>query len=123
MSYINLNNMKFVTCHGVLDAEKITPQEFTIDVKIATNAVEEAAKTDNINDALNYVTIFDLVYATMMDEQYDLIETIALTIAKKIVKNHEKAINAEVKVTKNNPPINGFTGTVSCIYTAFRCMK
>ena len=115
--------MKFVTCHGVLDAEKITPQEFTIDVKIATNAVEEAAKTDNINDALNYVTIFDLVYATMMDEQYDLIETIALTIAKKIVKNHEKAINAEVKVTKNNPPINGFTGTVSCIYTAFRCMK
>ena len=111
--------MAFMACHGVLPEEKVTPQKFIVDVKIETHRVIKAAETDAINDALNYVSIYEMTENIMMNQQYDLIETIAMKIATKIVAQHEFVICANVKVTKVNPPIEGYNGTVSCEYDAF----
>ena len=119
MFYINLNNITFMACHGVLETEKVAPQEFVIDVKIETDQIVKAAYTDNIEDALNYVNVYGLIYDQMMNQQYDLIETIAMKISTGIVEKYTGVISVDTKVTKVNPPIEGFTGTVSCEYTAF----
>ena len=42
-----------------------------------------------------------------------------MKISTGIVEKYDSVICADVKVTKLNPPIKGFTGTVSCEYTAF----
>jgi len=111
--------MEFMACHGVLPEEKITPQKFVVDVRIETDQIIEAARTDRIEDALNYVGAYDLIKNIMMNEQYELIETIAMKIATILVKNYPSIISVDVKVTKSTPPIEGFTGAVSCEYTAF----
>ena len=119
MFYLNLNNLEFMSCHGVLPEEKTTPQKFIVDVKIETDQIISAAQTDNINDALNYVGIYALITDIMTNQQYDLIETIAMKISTGIVEKYESVISVDTKVTKVNPPIEGFTGTVSCEYSAF----
>ena len=119
MFYLNLNNMEFMACHGVLPEEKVTPQKFIIDVKIETDQIVEAARTDCIEYALNYVGIYELVHNIMMNEQFNLIETIAMKISTEIVEKYKSVISVDTKVTKANPPIEGFKGTVSCEYTAF----
>ena len=111
--------MEFMACHGVLPEEKITPQKFIIDVRIETDQIITAATTDNINSALNYVGIYEFIHSIMKNEQYNLIETIAMKISTTAVKKYESIISIDTKVTKVNPPIEGFTGTVSCEYSAF----
>ena len=116
---IILNDMTFMACHGVLEEEKVTPQKFVVDVKIETDQVVTAAQTDRIEDALNYVDVYQFIRHLMMEQHFDLIETIAMKIATGLVEKHSNIISVDTKVTKVNPPIEGFTGTVSCVYTAF----
>ena len=108
-----------MACHGVLSEEKVTPQKFIVDVKVETDQIVTAANTDHIDDALNYVGIYEIIHDIMMNRQYDLIETIAMKISTTVVKKYETIISIDTKVTKVNPPIKGFTGTVSCEYLAF----
>ena len=121
MFYLNLNDMKFMAKHGVLAEEKVTAQAFVVDVRIETDQIVTAATTDHINNALNYVGVYELVHDIMMNRQFDLIETIAATISQEIVEKYP-VIAADVKVTKVHPPIEGYTGTVSCEYLAFGAM-
>ena len=119
MFYLNLNDLEFIACHGVLAEEKVTPQTFIVDVKIETDKVIEAAQTDRIEDALNYVEVYEIIRVIMMENTYDLIETIAKEISEKIIRHDASCISVDTKVTKVNPPIEGFSGVVSCEYTAF----
>ena len=119
MFYLNLNNIEFMACHGVLPEEKVTPQKFIVDIRIETDQIVEAARTDNIEYTLNYVDVYEMVNNIMTNQQYDLIETIAMKISTVIVENYGSVISVDTKVTKVNPPIEGFIGTVSCEYTAF----
>ena len=108
-----------MACHGVLDDEKVTPQKFIVDVKIETDQIIGAARTDCIEFALNYVDVYEMISHIMMNQQYDLIETIAMKISTGIVEKYGSIHSVDTKVTKANPPIEGFTGTVSCEYSAF----
>lgn len=118
MFYINLTGVEFMACHGVLPFEKTTPQKFITDIRIETDQIITAAITDRIEDALNYVEIYEILRKIMLSEQYNLIETIAMKIATEIAQKYS-VISVDVKVTKVNPPIEGYIGTVSCEYTAY----
>ena len=119
MFYLNLNDMEFMAKHGVLAEEKVTPQKFVVDVRVETDQVLSAATTDCIDDALNYVGVYEIVHDIMMNRQFDLIETISVKIAREIVVKYDTVISVDVKVTKVNPPIEGYTGTVSCEYIEY----
>ena len=123
MFYLSLNNMEFEACHGVLPEEKETPQKFIIDVRIETDQIVTAASTDNIDDALNYVGVFETVQDIMMNHQWNLIETIAMKICTALVEKYEMVICVDARVTKVNPPIEGFTGNIMCEYSVFGAAK
>jgi len=119
MFFINLKDLEFMAKHGVLESEKVTPQKFLVDVRIETDQIITAASTDCIEDALNYVEVYEIIHDIMMNQKYDLIETIAMKISTAVVEKYESVICVDVKVTKVNPPIEGFSGSVSCEYSAF----
>ena len=123
MFYLSLNNMEFDACHGVLPEEKETPQKYIVDVRIETDQIIEAASTDNICDALNYVGVYKIVHDVMMKKQWNLIETIAMKICTEIVENYETIICVDTRITKVNPPIEGFSGNITCEYSVFGAAK
>ena len=119
MFYLNLNKMEFMACHGALDEEKVQPQKFIVDLKIETDKIVHAGVTDDLNDTLNYVRVFELVRQIMMEEQYQLIETLAKQISERVLSLDSACMSVDTKVTKVHPPIHGFTGSVSCEYSVF----
>ena len=111
--------MEFDTCRGVLPEEKVTPQKFVVDVRVETDKIVAAANSDNIDDALNYVGVYEIIHDIMMNQQWDLIETVAMMISTAVVEKYEGIICVDTRVTKMNPPIEGFTGSISCEYSVF----
>ena len=67
--------------HGVFDFEKRDGQDFVIDVILHTS-ISEAAATDDLAKTVNYGELAEDVAAIVEDNTFDLIETLAETIAE-----------------------------------------
>jgi dihydroneopterin aldolase len=113
MGKIYLNEMEFVVCHGALAHEKKIPQKFVVDVKLKTDAVEEAGAVDKLKKTIHYGEVFQVIEAIMQGEAVDLIETLAFRIAEQILADFKKVEEVKVKVRKMNPPIPNFNGSAA----------
>ena len=111
---ISLESIKFHTFHGVMEDERIIGGTFLVDISciIETNAVE----TDNIEDTINYAEVYDIIKAEMQKPS-NLIEHVAGRIMKAVKSKFPQIINATVKISKLNPPVNGEAGKASVTIT------
>ena len=85
--------------HGVLEEEKRNGQEFIVDVSIVSD-FSRAVATDDVNETVNYAEVAQIAYDTVGNTRFDLIETLAHTIAERILEL--RGVNS-VKVTINKP--------------------
>ena len=108
---IELEDMKFYAHHGCNKDEQIAGNNFIVNVKIKTN-VSLPAKSDNINDALDYVKIYEIVKKEM-EKTSHLLENVTARIIDSIFEQFPKIKSAKVKVSKASPPINGEIQKVS----------
>jgi 7,8-dihydroneopterin aldolase/epimerase/oxygenase len=111
MNMITVEGMEFYAFHGCSQEEKIVGIRFQVDVYIKTE-LSNPAQTDNINDALNYQTVYDLV-AKEMKQTSNLIEHVAQRIKNRIIQHFSQAEEVMVRVSKINPPLGGKVGKVS----------
>jgi dihydroneopterin aldolase len=105
MDYIELNNMTFYAFHGVLEQERIVGNTFRVDLKLYLN-LSEAIRSDNLDDTLNYATVFDLVKKEMTTPSR-LIEHVAGRILQRIGRAFPSVKKAEIRLAKTNPPVAG----------------
>ncbi len=111
MSKITLKNMKFHAYHGVLEDEKMNGNNFLVSVALKLDT-SKAAKSDLLEDTLNYQEIYDLVKAEM-EVRSDLIEHVAQRIYSKILKQFPQVKKLKLKLTKLLPPLGGEVEGVS----------
>jgi dihydroneopterin aldolase len=74
----------------------------------------EAAKLDDLNKTIDYVTVYDIVKAQMAIRS-KLIEHAGQRIINELKKTLKGLNKIEVKVIKLNPPMNGNVERVSII--------
>ncbi len=118
MEYIELKGMLFHSFVGHFDEEKIIGNKISIDLRIGIKKTK-AGKTDNIDDAVDYVRVYELVEKEMKKE-CNLIENVAERITSKILKKFKKVEKVEVKVSKLAPQFGGIVSEVSIIKTQRR---
>lgn len=111
MGLIEIENMEFYAYHGCFKEEQIVGNRFLVDLAIETD-MSIPSKTDNINDALNYQTAYELVKAEMQKKSH-LLEHIAGRILDALYSKFKNIIKATVKVSKMNPPMGGKMERVS----------
>ena len=111
MGLIQIEGMEFYAYHGCLKEEQIVGNKFLLDLQIETD-LSKAAQTDNIKDALNYQTVYELIRKEMILKSH-LLEHIANRIITTIYDNYPEVIKLTVKVSKMNPPIGGKVDCVS----------
>jgi FolB domain-containing protein len=70
--------------HG-LEAERDRPQPFLVDVEVF-GSLERAASKDDINATIDYATVVRDVRDVVMNETFELIETLAQAIADRVRK-------------------------------------
>ncbi len=111
MGIIEIEGMEFYAYHGHYEEEQIVGNRFLIDLKIETNC-KKASKTDDINDAVNYQTVYKIIKEQMQIKSH-LLENIAQRILDALYEKVEGIDRATIKLSKMNPPMGGKIKKVS----------
>jgi len=111
MDIIEIEGMKFYAFHGHFESEQIVGNEFSVDLKIETDC-NKAAISDNLDDALNYQTAYEIVKQEMVQPS-KLLENVAKRILDKLYIEFKSIKKASIKISKMNPPMGGEIEKVS----------
>ena len=99
---IALKGLGALANHGVYDFERDRNQRFSADIVMW---VETAGNADDIAATVSYADIADEAMAVLTGTAVDLIETLAETIASRVM-SHEGVVGTEVTVHKPDAPID-----------------
>ncbi len=113
MFTIHLNNCRFYAYHGLHKEEAVVGAAFEVNLS-ASFAVD--SKVNSMKQTVNYVDIFEMV-KKHFDKPRQLLETLAQEIVDDVYQLDPRVSNVEIRITKLNPPIANFTGTVGVSYT------
>lgn len=112
---IELEEMEFYAYHGCFKEEQVVGNRFIVNVTLETDC-SVSSVTDNIDDALNYVSVYKLV-KEQMKQNSDLLEHLNKRIIDSIYDHFPQIIKATAKVSKMNPPMGGQMKCVSLTYS------
>lgn len=115
MHKIFVEGISVYAYHGCLEEEGRIGTNYLVDVIMETDFTS-AAKSDELNETINYVVVYDIVKAEMAIRS-KLIEHVGQKIIDRLKKEIRGIHKAEVKVTKLNPPMNGNVQSVSISIT------
>ncbi len=110
MGIIRLKNMQFYGFHGVSELEKHLGGRFEVDVEMNLS-LEAAFDSDDLKDTINYEAIYQTVDACVKKDKFYLIEALANSIARDILKNHPVDL-LTIRVRKPHAPVHGVLDTV-----------
>ena len=99
---IALKGLGALANHGVYEFERDRNQRFSADIVMW---VETAGTADDIAATVSYADIADEAMAVLTGTAVDLIETLAETIASRVM-SHEGVVGTEVTVHKPDAPID-----------------
>ncbi len=111
MGLIEIEGMEFYAFHGHFEAEKIVGNRFLVNVALETDC-EKAAASDNLDDALNYQIVYQLIGEEMKEPSH-LLEHVAGRILDRLYGEFDSIRKAKVKISKMNPPMGGQIEKVS----------
>lgn len=83
-----LRELKVETIIGIWDWERKIRQTVSIDLDMGAD-IRRAAKTDSIDDALNYKAVSKRVQQFVADSEFQLVETMAEKIAEVVLSEFE----------------------------------
>ena len=111
MGKIEIEGMEFFAYHGHYKTEQIVGNRFLVDISVETDT-NAAAKSDDLENAVDYQKIYKLVKKEMSEKSH-LLEHIAQRIINVVTDHFKQISNIRVKVSKMNPPMGGVIKKVS----------
>jgi len=110
-THIVLTGIEGIGYHGVFPHERVEGQRFLVDVDLSLRS-SKAAKSDDLNDAIDYARVISMVHEEIAGEPVNLIEKLAQKIASKLVS--EFAVKkVEVTVHKPDAPVGLKVGDIA----------
>ena len=104
---IILKDWRFWGTHGVYTEEKQHNQEFKLDITLYLS-LDAAAKSDDLNQTIDYTALYPRVKAIIEGESYNLLEALAGKIIQLLLA-YPQVEGAKVALTKCSTKIDGFT--------------
>ncbi len=102
-SYIFLREVRFHAFHGVLPQERKVGADFAVTLKVAVD-ITKATENDEVEDTLNYATLYDVVKQEM-EIPSKLLEHVAGRIGRTVMERFPMVTSIDVRLTKLNPPM------------------
>lgn len=99
-----VSDMRFYTCHGLLEAEALDPQLFSVDVEIWLDS-DRAATDGKLEASVDYRAVWDTAHAVMMGPREGLLERLAHRMAERLLGPPARRV--AVRVRKLEPPLPG----------------
>jgi dihydroneopterin aldolase len=105
MDRMLLKRIVFYGYHGVYPEENRLGQKYLVDLDLRLS-LSRAARSDDVNDTVNYAEIHALVKEIVEGPPVKLIEALTEKIASAVLGTYTSIIEATVAVTKPNPPFD-----------------
>lgn len=106
MDEIFVKGIRAYGFHGIFEEENRVGQRFVVDLKMRLS-LAEAAKTDDLEKTVDYAKAAMLAKECVEARSpFRLIETLAGTIAEKILAAFPRLTEIEVRVHKPNAPVS-----------------
>lgn len=102
-SYIRLDNVRLHGFHGVMPQERVVGADFMVSLRVGFD-IAKAMETDDVDDTLNYATLYNKVKEEMAQPS-KLLEHVAGRIARAIESDFPEACSIDLTITKVNPPM------------------
>lgn len=104
MDRINIKDLEVYAYHGVMPEEKTLGQKFLISITIYTD-LSKAARTGDLTQTINYAEVCEFVNEYTKNNTFDLIETLADSVARCLLNKFGLAKSVDVEVKKPWAPI------------------
>ena len=95
---VRIKNLKLRTIIGIQEWERTEKQDIIINIEYETNA-EKAAKSDDINDTINYKTLNKKIIEKVESTSFFLLEKLASCILE-IIMEDKRITRAKVEIDK-----------------------
>jgi 7,8-dihydroneopterin aldolase/epimerase/oxygenase len=112
MESIHLTGIRCYGYTGYLAEEKVLGQWFEVDVKLWLD-ISTAAKTDAIEDTVDYRSVIAKVQHLVKTSKFALIERLVATIADSILIECDRVLRVQVTLSKPAAPIPDFGGKIT----------
>lgn len=109
---IKIKGIKSFGYHGVFESERVTGQDFYVDVTLELD-LTRASVTDDVADTVNYAQVTDLVVEEITGDPVSLIEKLAGRIAERIKGAYPQVGLVSVTVHKPQAPVNAQVKDIS----------
>ena len=110
---IELERMEFRAFHGCYALERQVGNRFTVDLTLRTELGSVAAD-DDVTQAVNYLTVYELVRQQMQVTQHT-IERVAANIIDALYAAFPQLVRVRCRVSKLAPPLGGKVAKVSVL--------
>ncbi len=102
---IRLENVRLYGFHGCLKEEEMIGSDYRVDLEVTVD-LSRAAASDRLSDTVDYVHLQTIIREEMA-KRTKLIETVAGRILDRVLEELGEVVEAEIAVSKINPPIGG----------------
>lgn len=111
MNCLYINGIRGYGYVGFFAEEKKLGQWFQVDLKLEAD-LQAAAESDDLSQTIDYAHVVNLTQTMISTARVDLIETLAASILDQLLLL-EKIQTAQIRLTKESPPIPDFSGSVT----------
>lgn len=112
MDCIYLTGIRCYGYTGYLPEEQVLGQWFEVDVRLWLD-ISTAAKTDAIEDTLDYRSVISLIQHLVKTSKFALIEKLVTTLADSILQQYDRITQVQVSLSKPSAPIPDFGGKIT----------
>lgn len=98
---ILISDLHFNCIIGILPDERTFPQTITVDVELTTD-FSACAKSENIQDTIDYVEVGQQLKSLLEVKKYQLVETFAVEACELLLNGHLELYRVKVTIRKPN---------------------
>ena len=119
LNVIRLKNAVFYAYHGTVQDEQNLGGKFECDVDMYCD-LSAAAETDSLKKTIDYERVYAFIQRVVLEKKYYLIEALANSIAKGLLREFGAIEKVDVKIRKPHPPVKGVVDHVEVEITLGR---
>lgn len=110
---IVLDSMEFHAYHGCYELERRVGNRFAVDLEI-TAELGRVAEDDDVTQAVNYLTVYEIVREQMALTQHT-VERVARNIIGAVRTRYPQIVRLRCSVAKLAPPLGGKVRSVRVV--------
>jgi dihydroneopterin aldolase len=119
LNIIRIKNATFYAYHGAIVEEQNLGGKFEVDLDLYCDLLP-AAETDSLKKTVDYEKVYAYVSSIVHSKKNYLIEALAHTIARGIIREFFNVEMVTIRVRKPHPPVKGVVDYVEVEMTERR---